>query len=128
MNQFSQSLRNVGIPSKIVIILESRVIPEAEILDKDTEMKQAAVDETRMLVASTVLQLTCLNTDIDDPQRSSKSGVDVFGTVSSSFSSGNEIESTVKWSLSTAGAEIERGKAVECLSASTSGLPRRTTT
>lgn len=97
MYNFSQLIRNVAIPSEIVSILESRVIPEAEVLDKETELKESLVDETRKLVATLVLELICLDTDIDGAKSSPNPGVDVFGTASQSFSSGSEIQAVVKW-------------------------------
>jgi len=67
------------IPFQILSILQSRVLPEAEILDEDIELDEKIILETRVRVAKVMLEIICLNVDPDVTR--SPSG-DVFGSTS----------------------------------------------
>ncbi|KAF8183119.1 hypothetical protein BJ912DRAFT_1144895 [Pholiota molesta] len=96
---------NFSIVAEIVFILQTRVIPEAEALDRNTELAENLVLETRKHVARILLELICLNADIGGPKFRSSPRMDVFGATSPSttqnFESGDELQQAVKWAIDT---------------------------
>ena len=86
-------------PEKIIAILQSRVIPEAEALDADTGMDDKIVLECRKSVVRLLLELVCLDHEAIIPSPKA----DVFGGVSpgAARTSNNSTRQSIMWAMGT---------------------------